>query len=513
MSDIESPWDDKPSGNNATNSTATVRSRYRKSIPVTQTVEGDPLGPLGGGNDDDEEEDQPLGRSQLSTISQKIENFKENKERLALFGETKSQVRSVEEQVEGLSIGGATTGATAVSSDHSQNNQSNNNVPAEEFDISVGDPIKISDLTSAHTVYTVTTKTSSPNFSKSETSVTRRYRDFRWVFHALEDNNPGIIIPPPPEKQAVGRFDDDFVEARRAALENMLKKIAKHHVLQNDPDFKIFLESETFSIDIKQHNIQQQPEPKGGFMSSLGFGFSGKFVETDEWFVEKKTYIDSLETQFKYFSKSLEVVIAQRKDLSDATSELGNILSSLSNVELSKSFSELIGAFSDTQNRIHDLYFRQCLQDVLSLSTTLEEYIRLVSSIRTTFSQRQKAYFTLQNQEQELSKKQSNLNKLTKQGKTLQDKIAVLTQDVRDQEAKVLNARVAFDEIGKTIQKEFARFEKEKAEDFRNSVELYLENAIEAQKEAIEIWETFYRYNITQAASEVPVQEESEIQA
>lgn len=379
----------------------------------------------------------------------------------------------------------------------------------EHFTITVGDPIKVGDLTSAHTVYTVTTKTNSPLFTKPESSVTRRYRDFRWIFHALENNNPGIIVPPPPEKQAVGRFNEDFVEARRSALENMLNKIVSHPVLRHDPDFKLFLESDSFGSDIKSRSsnvsedmMESTINPSvigsssgGGIMSTLGgaFSFSAKYVETNEWFVDKKAYLDSLESQLKSLLKALDLVVTQRKELSDTTGEFSNVLNTLSSVEISRNLSNLLTDFSNAQSRIKDLYSRQCLQDVLSLSTTLEEYIRLISSIRSVFNQRQRIYLNAQNAEHELTKKRQNLEKLQRQGKTLQDKITNLQVLVENQEKVVLNLRVSFDDITKQIISEFDRFEHEKIRDFRNSVELFLENAVESQKEAIEIWETFYQ--------------------
>lgn len=518
-------------------------SRFNKKVAPKVHIEAvsssNPLGPLGAATAETDSSSTSRTRSfGDKTVLSGINHYNANNERLALFGDDKvespNNLSSGRSEVSS-SIGtkGTTnedsfdTSGSSHFKDLSLNDGGNNPQSLTDsnatkqidpsrfdpssttqtgpqlntFEITVGDPIKVGDITSAHIVYTVHTKTNSPNFSSVETSVTRRYKDFRWLYHALENNNPGIIIPPPPEKQAVGRFDEDFVESRRAALENMLNKCANHNSLQSDPDFRIFLESETFSTDIKSKQYQSQTSSVSngseskGFMGSLGgaFSFSGKFVETDEWFLEKKTYVDSLESQFKYLEKSLDAVVAQRKELSDATAEFANILGSLSQVELSKSFGELVERFSQVELRVRDLYYRQCMQDILSLGTTLEEYIRLISSIRNVFAHRQKAYFTMQVAEQDLYKKRNHLEKVMKQGKTLQDKIAVLKQDVSDQEKKVINLRVAFDDISKLIISEFARFEASKAHDFRNSVELYLENAVEAQKEAIEIWETFYQ--------------------
>jgi sorting nexin-1/2 len=121
-------------------------------------------------------------------------------------------------------------------------------------------------------------QTTSKGYRNSEFTVSRRYRDFLWLYAQLHNNNPGIIVPPPPEKQAVGRFDTDFVESRRAALERMLNKIAAHSVLQHDGDLKIFLESDAFTVDIKN---KERKDPGLGESKGM-FGSSGKFVEHDD---------------------------------------------------------------------------------------------------------------------------------------------------------------------------------------------------------------------------------------
>jgi sorting nexin-1/2 len=115
--------------------------------------------------------------------------------------------------------------------------------------------------------------------------VTRRYRDFLWLYNTLHANNPGVVVPPPPEKQAVGRFEANFVEGRRQALEKMLNKTAAHPTLQNDADLKLFLESEAFNVDVK-HKERKEPNlgESKGMLSSLGIGVgsSSKFVEQDD---------------------------------------------------------------------------------------------------------------------------------------------------------------------------------------------------------------------------------------
>ena len=114
-------------------------------------------------------------------------------------------------------------------------------------------------------------------------------------------------MPPPPEKQAVGRFESNFVESRRAALEKMLNKTAAHPTLQNDGDLKLFLESETFNIDVK-HKERKEPNlgESKSMLSTLGInvGTTNKFVEQDD-----VSNAGSSMWQFSFANDSLSIVV------------------------------------------------------------------------------------------------------------------------------------------------------------------------------------------------------------
>lgn len=89
----------------------------------------------------------------------------------------------------------------------------------------------------------------------------RRYRDFLWLYNQLTNGNPGVIVPPVPEKHALGRFQDEFVESRRIALERCLRKTVSHPMLYGDPDLKVFLESESFNIEVTSCDGKKTSKP------------------------------------------------------------------------------------------------------------------------------------------------------------------------------------------------------------------------------------------------------------
>lgn len=202
-----------------------------------------------------------------------------------------------------------------------------------------------------------------------------------------------------------------------------------------------------------------------------------------QWFHDRRIYLDALENQLKALLKSTDTVVAQRKGLADACGDFSISLHNLAVVELSPSLSGPLDALSDLQIRIKELYERQAMQDVLTLGIVIDEYIRLIGSIKKAFEQRQKAYHSWHAAESSLQSYKKQQEKLLRAGRSQQDRIGQMSADVSDAERRVHSSRLLFEDMGKLMRAELERFEREKVEDFKSSVETFLESAVEAQKE------------------------------
>ncbi|KAI0302386.1 hypothetical protein B0F90DRAFT_1627635 [Multifurca ochricompacta] len=115
-------------------------------------------------------------------------------------------------------------------------------------------------LSGAYTVYSVSSlfhlpasgasdaeSADSVNSSPSTSRITvhRRFSHFVVLHTALTRRLPGICLPPLPEKQYAGRFNDDFVEARRGDLERYLGRIVRHPVARYAEILTFFLSCES----------------------------------------------------------------------------------------------------------------------------------------------------------------------------------------------------------------------------------------------------------------------------
>ncbi|KAK4685193.1 sorting nexin-1/2, partial [Tremellales sp. Uapishka_1] len=355
------------------------------------------------------------------------------------------------------------------------------------FQIAVTDPTKIGDPVRGHIIYTVRTRTTSPHYRRGEFSALRRFSDFLWLFEALTLNNPGVIVPPVPDKHAFGRFQDTFVETRRAALQKSLGKIANHPVLQLDPDLRMFLESDSFAMDAKNRRLEIAPEKQ----SILAAWTGPRYVEQDDWFDSRKTFLDNLESQLKSLSKSIEVASKSRLDMAISLSDFADSVSGLAESDLGSGMCSALARLADLTRREKENQEEQAKDDVVQLLNMADEYVRLIGSVRLAFASRIKAYHTWQNLEKEVARLQSVRERMRQSGK-LGDKSASSLAEVGDAERRSRDSSADFENISKLIKSEFVRFERERVEEFKKVLEKHLDQQIAKQKELVEAWEEYH---------------------
>lgn len=107
----------------------------------------------------------------------------------------------------------------------------------EPFTVIIGSPKKGSKFggMKSFIAYQVT-----PSFSNIQ--VARRYKHFDWLHEQLTKKFGTVIaIPPLPEKQVTGRFEEDLIEHRRIELQSFADRICRHPVLASSEVWRHFL--------------------------------------------------------------------------------------------------------------------------------------------------------------------------------------------------------------------------------------------------------------------------------
>jgi len=85
-------------------------------------------------------------------------------------------------------------------------------------------------MTESYHAYAIVTRTALPSWPSHECRVVRRFKDVVALSDALAAALPGCMLPARPKRDALGarRAGPDFLEARRAALERYLNRLARH---------------------------------------------------------------------------------------------------------------------------------------------------------------------------------------------------------------------------------------------------------------------------------------------
>uniref|UniRef100_A0A8C6WIP7 Sorting nexin 18b n=1 Tax=Neogobius melanostomus TaxID=47308 RepID=A0A8C6WIP7_9GOBI len=75
--------------------------------------------------------------------------------------------------------------------------------------------------------------------SHTNVQVNRRYKHFDWLYARLVERFPVISVPHLPEKQATGRFEEDFISKRRKGLMWWMNHMTSHPVLARCDSWKL----------------------------------------------------------------------------------------------------------------------------------------------------------------------------------------------------------------------------------------------------------------------------------
>lgn len=102
--------------------------------------------------------------------------------------------------------------------------------------------------------------------------VERRYNDFVWLHKSLVVNCPGALIPPLPEKQRFGRFDEKFISSRQRGLEDFLSKVLNHPVLGKE----VFVQSFVEDNDLQRTQSEEVTARRGKGSISWSVWFTSK---------------------------------------------------------------------------------------------------------------------------------------------------------------------------------------------------------------------------------------------
>ncbi|XP_049949297.1 sorting nexin-6 isoform X3 [Schistocerca serialis cubense] len=256
--------------------------------------------------------------------------------------------------------------------------------------------------------FTVHTKTTLPEFRKSEFYVVRQHEEFIWLHDRFEENEDyaGYIIPPAPPRpdfdasreklQKLGEGEgtmtkEEFTKMKQeleaeylatfkktvAMHEVFLCRLANHPVFRNDHNFRVFLEYDQ-DLCVRGKN---KMEVLGGFMKSFSKTTDELLLtatgvkDASEFFEQEKNFLIDYYTHLKDATAKADRMTKRHKDVADSYIKISTgfvQLSTIDNTDLEKFLTKV----AETFEKARKIEGRVASDEDLKLSDTLRYYMR-----------------------------------------------------------------------------------------------------------------------------------------
>ncbi|XP_076883026.1 sorting nexin 2B-like [Bidens hawaiensis] len=419
--------------------------------------------------------------------------------------------------------------------------------------ISVTDPVKEQDPVNSlvpggnsFVTYLITTWTNIVEYSRTEFTVRRRFRDVVTLSDRLADSHRGYFIPLRPDKSVVESQvmqKQEFVEQRRVALEKYLRKLAAHPVIRKSEELRLFLQvqgklplmrttdvasrmldgaarlpkqlfGESVVSAVVDPSDVAQPA-KGGrdllrmfkelrqsVVNDWG-GTKPPVVEEDKEFLEKRKKMQDFELELTNVSQQAEAFVKALQDMGETLGQLG-----LTFVKLTK-FETEEAVYNSQKVRAADMknvatsavkasrLFRELNAQTVRHLDKLHEYLGVILAMNNAYADRSNALLTVQTLLSELANLNSRIEKLEATASKIFGgdrsrvrKIEELKETMRvTEEAKNCAVR-EYERIKENNKSELERLDKERHDDFFSMLKGFVVNQAGYAEKMASVWET-----------------------
>ncbi|KAJ8727386.1 hypothetical protein PYW07_001505 [Mythimna separata] len=353
-------------------------------------------------------------------------------------------------------------------------------------------------------VYLIDLKVTDPDYrlvSSKISTIWRRYTEFEQIHDYLLVTYPHVIIPPLPEKRVLYAWrksdttDPEFVERRRAGLENFLLRVASHPRLCFDDQFINFLQQEHgWRETITDSGYILQAENK---IKSLSVSI--RLKKPDPEIESVKNYGKQLETNLGNFLYTRSKIIEKNYALCKLHANYGKLFSEWSVIE--KEMGDGLQKAGHYFDSIADS-IDSVAEDEEQLADQLKEYLFYASALQQLCSNHETLQRTLENAQDTLTNRVSERSRAAAGKSGIMSRLFGTTDPdiVRDQTTRALDGKIVADkdaiekaktdleEFTKKAQVEIEYFQKQKDKDLHESLVSFITLQVKAAKKNLQAW-------------------------
>lgn len=352
--------------------------------------------------------------------------------------------------------------------------------------INVTEPTKQGEGVKAYVTYKVVTSTNLPNYQYGSYSVVRRYSDFVWLYEALLKEKFGYIIPPMPEKMAIGRFSPEFVESRRRGLESFLANIAQHYVLKKSKKLSFFLTASESSFGRERDKSKIKLDTDGALkvMGLIGKGLKNvtnkamdmvqknrtesSGTEDDMEFLAIVEQINNSSVQIAEAQKAIEIMCLRQRELYTSYSTYAEDFKALSQIEDEK-FGIIFHKMGKSLRKMADLQKERAIKEKVLFQEPFKEYVLFCGAALKAIKQREEKAVVIENAREQLHKAKVNHAKLLAAGAPSSKK-RESDREIKRCKKDVQKAIKSIEGITNIVKSEIKRFNGDRLKKFRTTI-------------------------------------------
>lgn len=292
--------------------------------------------------------------------------------------------------------------------------------------------------------------------------VYRRYKHFDWLYNRLLHKFTVISVPHLPEKQATGRFEEDFIEKRKRRLILWMNHMTSHPVLSQYEGFEHFL----MCADDKQWKLGKRRAEKDE-MVGAHFMLTLQIPKEHQDLQDVEERVDN----FKAFARKMDDSVMQlthvaselvRKHLGGFRKEfqrLGNAFQSISHAFTldppyrSDGLNNAISHTGRTYENIGEMFAEQPKYDLFHMLDKLSLYQGLLANFPDIIHLQKGAFAKVKESQ-----------RMSDEGKMDQDEADGIRKRCRT--------------VGFALQAEMSHFHQQREVDFKDMMQAYLREQI-----------------------------------
>ncbi|CAH3030475.1 unnamed protein product [Porites evermanni] len=378
-------------------------------------------------------------------------------------------------------------------------------------------------LKEPYTVYLIETKyidggppAGEPDMSSS---IWRRYSEFELLRNYLVANFPALVVPPLPEKRikiaalriAADKFDPDFIEKRKAALESFLLRCAAHPQLSMDLTFiGFFNQEEGWKEAVQATNYQSK-------VDSRLKSWSASAKEPDRRFEDMKHYAENLGTNVAAMIKVRQHIADIVYSIHKQHANYGKVFSEWSSLE--KEMGDGLQKSGHYMDRLAASVDEVLEDDDMSFSEQLREYLHFADVLKGVAHRQQLRQYDAEKAEDNLSTKKTQRDDMIAQKEAIESgqappkssgfsfkglssmifgaespevlgtKISNLEEQISDAEEVVKTTKEDLRVFNEEAVKDYERFRKQEVRDLRGVLAAHIKAQIALCKLGISTWE------------------------